>query len=290
MGCAPGVQAPPPAVPVEASSAAAAAPVLAPALPGLVTQVEASPASADGVGPGWLGVALTPREGGQPGVLITKVLRGSPAAVQGLELGDIVQGVDGERTSDPAVLSEWLRKAGAGHRVNLMVVRQGAYRLLAVDLGENPGLEGQLRMGFVGAPAPELLGVSVAQGGVQPSLQSLRGQVVVLEFWATWCGACRALLPTLNAWHEQYAAEGAQVLSVTVDAAEKASQDALQLGLHYPVLSDPEGQTARNYQAFALPTVFLIDRQGVVRDVLVGYDRRRIAELQQTLERLLERS
>jgi peroxiredoxin len=111
-----------------------------------------------------------------------------------------------------------------------------------------------------------------------------------LEFWATWCGACRALLPTLNAWQERYQSGGATVVSVTTDPVEKAARDAAELGLVYPVLSDPDGLTAQAYQAFALPTLFVIDRRGVVRDVSVGYDPQRIAEIEATVARLLSDS
>jgi len=113
---------------------------------------------------------------------------------------------------------------------------------------------------------------------------------VVLEFWATWCGACRALLPTLNAWHEQLQTRGGLVVSVTTDPVGKAARDAAELGLAYPVLADPDGSTAQAYQAFALPTLFVIDRAGVVRDVSVGFDPRRIAELEATVARLLSES
>jgi thiol-disulfide isomerase/thioredoxin len=237
--------------------------------------------------PGWLGVGLKGRSADQPGVVVSSVLRGSPAASHGVEVGDIVLGINDERVHSPEELSRLISKAGAGGRANLMLERQDQHHLLAVQLGQNPGLEGQLRLGFLDARAPELAGVEVAQGDVGPTLQALRGRVVVLEFWATWCGACRALLPTLNAWHERYQAEGALVLSVTTDPVGKAAQDASELGLHYPVLSDPKGVTAQVYQAFALPTLFVIDRAGVVRDVSVGYDPGRISELEATLKRLI---
>jgi thiol-disulfide isomerase/thioredoxin len=171
--------------------------------------------------------------------------------------------------------------------VNLLLQRGGEQRLFAVALGRNPGLEGQLRLGFVDAPAPEFAGVEVALGEAAPTLQALRGRVVVLEFWATWCGACRALLPTLNEWHDRFPAHQARVVSVTVDPASKAARDAAQLGMRYPVLSDPEGQTAQLYQAFALPTLFVIDRAGVVRDVSVGFDPKRLRALEATVQRLI---
>jgi thiol-disulfide isomerase/thioredoxin len=240
--------------------------------------------------PGWLGVALTAREPNQPGVLVSSVLRRSPAALGGLEVGDVVVGIGDTHVNDPGELSRRVAGLGAGQRVGLMVQREGSDRLLAVELAENPGLEGQLRLGFVDAGAPELEHVEVARGAVGSTLEGLRGRVVVLEFWATWCGACRALLPTLNEWHARYGANGGVVLSVTTDPVAKAARDAAELGLDYPVLSDPEGMTAQAYQAFALPTLFVIDRRGVVRDVSVGYDPLRIRELEATLARLLAES
>jgi thiol-disulfide isomerase/thioredoxin len=237
--------------------------------------------------PGWLGVALAAREPHEAGIVVSSILRGSPAAVQGLHVGDVVIGINDVRVREPAEMARQIAAMGAGSRANLMLERQGQPHLLAVELGENPGPEGQLRLGFMGAPAPELQGVEVAQGGVGPTLSSLRGRVVVLEFWATWCGACRALLPTLNAWQERFEAAGGLVLSVTMDPVLDAARDATELGMTYAVLADPGGATTQTYQAYALPTLFVIDRAGIVRDVSVGFDPDRIAEIEATLERLV---
>jgi peroxiredoxin len=168
-----------------------------------------------------------------------------------------------------------------------MLKRDEQHKILAVPLARDPGPEGRLRLGFVGAPAPELGDVEVVQGNIQPELASLKGRVVVLEFWATWCVACRALLPAMNALHERYEPEGATVIGVTMDPAEKAKNAVFELGMRYPVLSDPEGTTSQSYQAFALPTVFVIDRAGVVRDVFVGYDPDHVERVKHTLDRLL---
>jgi peroxiredoxin len=249
----------------------------------------AAAAAAPGA-PGWLGVALSAQPPNLPGVLVSSVLRRSPADVSGLAVGDVVIAVDDQRVNDPAELSRHIAGLGAGRRASFMVQRAGADRLLAIELGENPGFEGQLRLGFVDAGAPEFEHVEVAQGVLPPTLEGLRGRVVVLEFWATWCGACRALLPTLNAWHERLQTRGGLVVSVTTDPVGKAARDAAELGLEYPVLADPDGSTAQAYQAFALPTLFVIDRAGVVRDVSVGYDPQRIAELEATVVRLLSES
>jgi peroxiredoxin len=239
---------------------------------------------------GWLGVALAGPILDQPGVTVSSVLRGSPAALAGLSAGDILLACNGEAVGDAAQFSHHIAEIGAGSRVNLSLRRGSEQRLLAVTLGENPGLEGQLRLGFVDAPAPELEGVEVAQGNVGPTLRALRGSVVVLEFWANWCPACRALSPLLNDWQERFSPERARILSVTVDSSTQAARDAAQLGLRYAVLADPEGASAQLYQAFALPTLFVIDRTGIVREVSVGFDPKRLAAIAATIERLSQQT
>jgi len=273
--------------PIEGTAPGSTAPTPASPTPTAPAQHEVEASEAAVASPGWLGVALSGRPLDQPGAVVSNVLRRSPAALSGLEVGDIVLGVNGQPVLDPAQLSHFIAAMGVGGRANLMLQRGAEQRLLAVPLGHNPGLEGQLRLGFLDAPAPEFAGVELAHGSAAPTLQALRGRVVVLEFWATWCGACRALLPTLNTWHDRFPPAEAQVVSVTVDPAGKAARDAAQLGMRYAVLSDPEGQTAQLYQAFALPTLFVIDRAGVVRDVSVGYDPARLRVLEATVRRLI---
>jgi thiol-disulfide isomerase/thioredoxin len=110
---------------------------------------------------------------------------------------------------------------------------------------------------------------------------------VVLEFWATWCVPCRLTAPLLTSWSDQHGAEGLSVLGVTTDPVAIAADGARKAAMSYSVFSDESGETVRSYRAFALPTMFVIDRRGRVRDVVVGYSSVRLRQVEQLLSRLL---
>jgi thiol-disulfide isomerase/thioredoxin len=144
-----------------------------------------------------------------------------------------------------------------------------------------------MRKTYVGSAAPSLTSLSAVQGSVPASVVALRGKVVVIEFWASWCVPCRLTAPKLNAWHDRWKAQGLEVLGVTTDQVVFASQAAVDFGIHYAVASDESGKTSRAWRALSIPTLFVIDRSGVVRDVVVGYSSDRLAQAEQLVEELV---
>jgi peroxiredoxin len=138
------------------------------------------------------------------------------------------------------------------------VLRGDQTRLFAVLLEAAPNEDELMRKTYVGAPAPDFGALTTIQGSVTPSLPALKGRVVVLEFWASWCGVCHVLSHTLNGWHDRYSAQGVTVLGVTTDPVDLAGRTALQVGMGYPLASDGSGNMLRAYRAFALPTLFVI--------------------------------
>jgi len=238
-------------------------------------------------GPGWLGVELAKRDEGAAGVLIRSVMRGSPAERAGLSGGDVVLSINGEGVASPTELRGRVMSAEAGARVSLGVLRGETTRLFAVELEGVPDDDEVMRKNYVGAPAPDFGSLDSVQGSITPSLPALKGRVVVLEFWASWCGVCHVMAPTLNGWHDRYAAQGVTVLGVTNDPVDVAGRTAGELGMGYPLASDTSGNILRAYRAFALPTLFVIDKQGKVRDVLIGYSTPRLREIEALVRKLI---
>jgi len=103
-------------------------------------------------------------------------------------------------------------------------------------------------------------------------LAELRGQVVMINFWATWCNPCRVEIPHLQKIYAQYKDIGFTVLGVSIDKNKnKASRMARDLGAKFPVLFDYEQKISKLYSIKAMPFTILVDRDGKIRKVFAGY-------------------
>jgi len=121
-----------------------------------------------------------------------------------------------------------------------------------------------------GAEAPDFVLKSFA--GKNLRLSEYRGEVVMLSFWATWCGDCRAQLTELGAMRDRYQDAGVELLAVSLDQSARQASDMTK-GSTYPVLHDAAGEVGRLYDVTKMPVMVLIDRGGVVREVFEGFRR-----------------
>lgn len=121
----------------------------------------------------------------------------------------------------------------------------------------------------IGHPAP--LFSLPALAGDTISLADLHGQPVVLNFWASWCGPCRAEMPELQRLHNRLGPAGVVVLGVNQgEPPETAAGFMQQLGLSFPVALDQRTGVSQQYLVNSLPTTFFIDRDGVIRNTFIG--------------------
>jgi peroxiredoxin len=110
---------------------------------------------------------------------------------------------------------------------------------------------------------------------------------VLLAFWATWCGACRMASPRLSDLQVRYGAQGLSVIGLANEEPDEVSPSVTRQQMRYAVGADRKGETSAAYGVASLPSVFIIDKKGVVRDVSVGYDPGREAQVESLLKTLL---
>ena len=148
--------------------------------------------------------------------------------------------------------------------LGLLWIWQSAVPVAATTGGRVPSP----REGF---PAPDFT-LATLDGG-EMTLSALRGQVVVINLWTSWCPPCREEMPAIEQVYRQYKDEGLEVLagnSTFQDDEQAAAAFVQELGLTFPILLDRDGAVSRRYRLQALPTTFFVDRRGVIRHVVPG--------------------
>ena len=119
-------------------------------------------------------------------------------------------------------------------------------------------------------PAPDFTLPTLAGDNLR--LQEYRGKVVLINFWASWCGPCRQEMPILDRVHKRYEAAGFSVLGVNVEGEEsKARQIAERLGVNFPLLFDKGQQVSDEYDLKSMPYTVLVDRDGQIQYIHQGY-------------------
>ncbi len=124
----------------------------------------------------------------------------------------------------------------------------------------------------VGDEVPEYS--APALDGAEIALDDLRGNVVLINVWATWCGPCRVEMPPIQKSYARFKDRGFTVIAVSIDAGpgyrEKVSAFADEFGLEFPILLDPEGRISRVMQTIGVPETFVVDREGKIVKRLIG--------------------
>lgn len=119
----------------------------------------------------------------------------------------------------------------------------------------------------------------------------LKGKVVYLDFWASWCGPCRSSFPWMESMHQRYGSDGLEVIAVNLDQEPELAQKFLQqYAPTFRIEFDASGDMAGQFGVDTMPTSFLIDRSGKARVKHKGFHTDKVAGYEQEIKKLLEES
>ncbi len=143
------------------------------------------------------------------------------------------------------------------------------------------------REGFF-APKIELTSLD----NISYNLSDLNGQVVIVNFWASWCPPCKAEMPAIEETYQKYKDQGLVILGINLTSSDdvtKVDQFVHEYALTFPILLDEKGETANRYQVSSLPTTFFINKDGVIEKVIIGGPMSEAALQSQVLQMLEEK-
>lgn len=136
-----------------------------------------------------------------------------------------------------------------------------------------------------GAPAPEL-NLPGLKDAV--SLAQLKGKVVYVDFWASWCGPCKQSFPFMNELKAKYGAKGFEVLAINLDAKRgDADKFLAEVPAQFTVAFDTSGDSAKRYQVKGMPSSYLIGRDGKIASTHKGFHEQDRAELESRITQIL---
>jgi thiol-disulfide isomerase/thioredoxin len=155
-----------------------------------------------------------------------------------------------------------------------------------VQAGDSPDEGAGMESSLVGKPAP-VFDLELLKGG-RFKLAEMRGKVVILDFWATWCGPCLAAMPQVDRAARAFANAGVQLVAVNLEEAPKQIKSMLERHkFDLTVALDRDGAVAAKYQANAIPQTVIIDKEGVVSRVFIGGNAHLEDQIREALQTLL---
>ena len=141
----------------------------------------------------------------------------------------------------------------------------------------------------VGAPAPDVAIERLEEPARSLAIGSLKGSVVYVDFWASWCVPCRLSMPALDDLYRRHRSRGFAVVGVNKDVARADAERFLKrVSVTFPLVHDARDAAARAFNVKAMPSGYLVDRKGVVRQVHRGFTAETAAALEREVEALLK--
>lgn len=136
-------------------------------------------------------------------------------------------------------------------------------------------------------PAPSF---TLPTRGGTVAMDSLRGNVVYVDFWASWCGPCQKSFPWMKSLHERFGSKGLVIVAINLDKDRSAADDFLaKYAAPFQVAFDPSGKTAKAYKVWGMPTSYVVSPTGAILSTHPGFDPKRTAAIEAEIEGALPR-
>lgn len=215
----------------------------------------------------WLGVEIDPKVM-KEGILVKNVIPGAPAERAGFLSGDVLKAIDKERFNSRDALMSILRNKGVGTSVTVHLTRSGKDLTKTLKLEILPDMLDLAKANLLNKTAPSFELVSVTNPKKTYKNSDFAGKAFILEFWATWCPACRAAGPYLESWSKAH--PNIPLLGLSDEAPEVISAYAKKEGITFMQTHDAEGKAQGAYGMGSIPAFILVGKDGKVVDLTVG--------------------
>jgi thiol-disulfide isomerase/thioredoxin len=214
----------------------------------------------------WIGITL---DQGSKGVVIKSVIPGSPGAEAGLAAGDEVVAIDSKKVTNPNELSSAIRSNGVGALVELHILHKGAEKTKRIKLAARPDSVEMLKKQLVGKPLPAF-NLKAISGGTSGASESFKGKVMLIDFWATWCGPCRSTQPRLSEFARANKNKGLAVIGISDEDEATILPYVKKEQPGYLILTDPSRATQEKFFIMGIPTFVVVNKKGVIVSASLG--------------------
>lgn len=213
----------------------------------------------------WLGVELDATA--PDTILVKRVIPGAPAERAGFVSGDLIKAIDKDKVKNRDELMAILRARGVGSKVVVHYKRKGKDETKDLKLEIVPDMLDLAKAQLLNKAAPAFELASIKDQTVYRNAD-LKGKVYVLEFWATWCPACRAAAPYLSAWSAKH--QDIPIIGISDEEPAVIQAFVTREKIGYAQTQDVANKVQSAYGMGSIPAFILVDQKGVVNDLTVG--------------------